>query len=265
MRIFISWSGEVSQKIALLLHSWLPTVIQEIEPFVSSQDIAKGTRGLDTIGQQLAETDFGLLVLTADNVGAPWVNFEAGALSKSLHQSHVIPILCGIREIDIQNSPLRQFQHAAVSQDEFWKVTLDINRRCERPLDESRLRKTFETWWPSFDEAYRSIELASPSERTKTAKGDNIGRIEEALNTLMADMSGLKREMSRQHALIKSLPPAGSQVHFPILSRSGSIPQPQVLPTSTVLGSLFKDPDPHRAVVDALIKGRGTEEDDSVG
>ena len=44
MKIFISWSGEKSRRIALMLREWFPNVLNAVEPFVSSEDIAKGSR-----------------------------------------------------------------------------------------------------------------------------------------------------------------------------------------------------------------------------
>jgi hypothetical protein len=43
MNIFISWSGERSKRVAELLRTWTQCVIQAIEPFVSSEDLDRGT------------------------------------------------------------------------------------------------------------------------------------------------------------------------------------------------------------------------------
>lgn len=79
MKVFISWSGKVSQDVALILKDWLPSVIQRVNPYVSSEDIQKGTNWNRDISKELESTDFGIICLTKGNAKAPWINFEAGA------------------------------------------------------------------------------------------------------------------------------------------------------------------------------------------
>lgn len=61
MKVFISWSGEMSHKVAKSLRDWLPSVIQSITPYVSSEDIDKGARWSSDIASELDESSFGLL------------------------------------------------------------------------------------------------------------------------------------------------------------------------------------------------------------
>src|SRR5258705_12105319 len=93
MKIFISWSGSRSHKLANQLRAWLPHVIQNIEPFMSSGDIATGARWRTNVSSELEKCNFGIICLTPENLRAPWIHFEAGALSKAVGNSHVAPML----------------------------------------------------------------------------------------------------------------------------------------------------------------------------
>jgi hypothetical protein len=109
MKVFLSWSGDLSHKVALTLRDWLPSVIQSIEPYVSSEDIDKGARWSTDIASELADSSYGILCVTKENLHAPWLTFEAGALSKTMDKSYVSPFLFGIKRAEI-NGPILQFQ-----------------------------------------------------------------------------------------------------------------------------------------------------------
>ena len=82
MKVFISWSGPLSHKVALVLRYRLPSVIQAVEPFVSSEDISKGTPWYPRIATELASSKAAIVVVTPENIGSVWVHSEAGALAK---------------------------------------------------------------------------------------------------------------------------------------------------------------------------------------
>ena len=106
MKVFLSWSGDISHKVAVALRDWLPSVIQSLEPYVSSEDIDKGARWSTDIAKELEKSSYGILCITKDNVDAPWLNFEAGALSKSVEKSRVSPFLFGLKRSDVKPGPL---------------------------------------------------------------------------------------------------------------------------------------------------------------
>src|SRR5260221_13115017 len=108
MKVFLSWSGEQSKLAAKALHDWLPTVIHTVRPYMSAENINKGQRWSVDISKQLEETDFGVICMTPENLEAPWVLFEAGALLKGREKGHVCPLLFGVGGIDLTDSPLFQ-------------------------------------------------------------------------------------------------------------------------------------------------------------
>ncbi|MFI7596671.1 hypothetical protein [Actinoplanes sp. NPDC049681] len=89
MKIFVSWSKPISMKFAQLLREWLPDVIQEVSPWVSSEDIEKGQRWALEVGEKLDAISEGILCVAAENQHEPWLTFEAGALAKSLSNGKV--------------------------------------------------------------------------------------------------------------------------------------------------------------------------------
>jgi hypothetical protein len=161
MKVFISWSGDMSHKIALALGEWLPSVIQAVKPFVSSRDIAAGDRWGDVLAGELEETRFGIICITPFNLRAPWLNFESGALSKTVDHSSVVPLLCGV-DRSMVRGPLAQFQSTLFNRDEMQALLCSLNDRLseESRLSEELLRRTFDLWWPQLDKDLSAIDAA---------------------------------------------------------------------------------------------------------
>ncbi|MBI4964376.1 MAG: toll/interleukin-1 receptor domain-containing protein [Desulfomonile tiedjei] len=151
MKVFISWSGQLSHEIALGLREWLPSVVQVIVPYVSSEDITKGSQWFAHVATELEQTDFGVICLTKENLRSPWIFFEAGALSKSVSRSHVSPLLIDLSPSDLQG-PLVQFQAVMPTEKDMFKLLNTINADLQSGrLDEPHLQKSFARWWPDFD------------------------------------------------------------------------------------------------------------------
>lgn len=165
MKIFISWSGDKSKEIASVFKDWIPAVIQAAKPYFSPSDIDKGARWSNEIAQELEASRIGLICLTDDNLQAPWLMFEAGALSKSMDKARVCPMLFGVEPTDLAG-PLVQFQAAPFSKDEVHKVIKTINAQLgESALQPSVVDSVFEKWWPELDE---KVQKALAKERKKS-------------------------------------------------------------------------------------------------
>jgi len=193
MRIFASWSGKASRDIAILLKDWIPNVLQDVEVYVSSQDIAKGERWLNNVNSNLQDHNFGISIITAENYVAPWILFEAGALAKTL-SGRLVPLLCGVDTIAMPNHPLTQFQYVvAPGQEELLRLIQDINSASDRPLLDDRLRSTFEKWYPDFSEAYESIELTSPQSEGRRSSPELV---EEAVSEILREMRDIRASLN---------------------------------------------------------------------
>lgn len=156
MKVFISWSGEFSQAVASLLKKYLPTIIQDLEAFVSSHDIETGMRWASKLTLELDSTNFGIICLSSINIKSPWILFEAGALSKFEDSSLCCLLIGGLKPTDI-STPLSQFQNCAFEKNSFRKLILDINKRRSSPLESERFNLLFDAFWPKIEEEYQSL------------------------------------------------------------------------------------------------------------
>jgi hypothetical protein len=148
VKVFISWSGPLSEQIARIFREWLPTIIPAAEPWVSSEDIEKGARWLTQLSDELASTSFGIFCLVPENLNSPWLNFEAGALSRSVDSSRVSPFLLGASASDLRG-PLTQFQATVYEENDLRRLVLSISKACgNQCLSEDRLDQAFQVCWP---------------------------------------------------------------------------------------------------------------------
>jgi hypothetical protein len=160
MKIFISWSGERSHKAATILRDWLKCVLNEAQPFVSSEDIRKGKRWLIEISQELQNSSFGIICLTRDNLNSPWILFEAGALSK-FTDAQVSALLLGDLTAREMEGPLSQFQATPFNKAHVKKLISDLKALLkEKGLPVDILNKVFEKWWPDLEKDIKATLVA---------------------------------------------------------------------------------------------------------
>src|SRR5215210_4427612 len=86
----------------------------------------KGTRWSDIVGQKLASSGVGILCVTPENADAPWLVFEAGALSNKFDDARVCPLLLDMSPEQL-DGPLTQFQLTTTSEMDIRRLVSDIN------------------------------------------------------------------------------------------------------------------------------------------
>ncbi|EAQ63794.1 hypothetical protein MED121_05388 [Marinomonas sp. MED121] len=108
------------------------------------------------------------MCVTKDNLNAPWLNFEAGALGKSVDKSRVCPFLFRIKRSEV-SGPILQFQSTILEKEDLFKLLKSINDACDQDkIEESRLEKGFNVWWPS---------LVQELEEIPTSKIEKLGQV----------------------------------------------------------------------------------------
>lgn len=171
MKIFISWSGDLSHQYALIIKSWISFIAPNIETFVSSIDINPGERWSNTLASKLSDFNMGILCVTNENINAPWLNFEAGALSKQINESLVIPILIDASTKNIAKSPISQFQIIKNTEEDLLKLANKIY--FSAGINANNLVLIFNKWWPEIKESIDKLEIKT-SEATEEDKYNNL-------------------------------------------------------------------------------------------
>jgi hypothetical protein len=147
MKAFISWSGKLSHQVALELRRWIPTVVQAVDAWCSSEDIPKGAHWPSELARELDNASFGILCITRSNMTEPWINFEAGALSKALAGRRVSPFMFGLEPGEL-SGPLSQFQATRYEKEDVRRLVHSMNASCPSPVSEVQLNQTFDACWP---------------------------------------------------------------------------------------------------------------------
>lgn len=204
MKVFLSWSGDQARHIAEFLKTWLPTVLASpIESFISSQDIAKGERGLPVIAKELDQLDFGIAIVTKANVGSPWINFEAGALAKSVSGGRVATVLVDVTTADI-TGPLSQFQHTSLTdREDVRKLVRDIAKASGSEVPPTSRDMLFEQSWPKLEAELARVSGDSDPVTERTEK-DILEEVLAITRTLLRESRTPTRQF--RHAAFQESP-----------------------------------------------------------
>jgi TIR domain len=171
MKVFISWSGNRSEYVAKQLCDWLKNVIQTVDPWISKH-IESGATWARELADELEKTDFGVACVTPENQFAPWLLFEAGAISKKTSKAFFCPYLLDMKETDLK-LPLSSFQGKIADREGTFELVQSINKaQPDNVLDDKRLEETFRVWWPGLGEKLKKMpppETSVPKHEINTA------------------------------------------------------------------------------------------------
>jgi hypothetical protein len=199
MKVFITWSGDLSHAVAEALRDWLPGVIQALDPFLSSEDVRHGQRWPQVVGEHLQSTSFGLVCLTKENAKChPWIHFEAGAIAKSVTEGHLAVLLIDMAPAELE-WPLQQFQ-ATVATDkaQMEKLVKSLNQAAGSTVDATRLRTQFDKYWADFDQPMKeALRKYSGKPTVPTASRSPIELALEQILQLQKEQHRLLQQVAK--------------------------------------------------------------------
>jgi hypothetical protein len=143
------------------------------------------------------------------------MNFEAGALAKTLAGAFVCPYLFQMQPSDL-SGPLAQFQAVSANQEGTLKLMHQVNGALDRPLEHAQLEEVFEMWWPKLDEQLKVIanrmkagQAAPPSRRSAEEVLGEILSTVRALQQTTGDQAkiGLLQLEIGRHLIYQLCPP----------------------------------------------------------
>jgi len=194
--VFISWSGPRSKAAAEAFVKWLPQMIQRSKPWMSEDDIQKGSRGLEEMAAALNSLRVGIICLTPENLTEPWILYEAGALSKTQEaKSRVCTYLFAhLKKGDLKN-PLAMFQATEMDKEDTRKLLHTINKNLDGPvLSDATLNIAFDKFWPDLEKELQAVNAMPGASPSKPDPGDAAAETLGILRTIAPIIIGIGEE-----------------------------------------------------------------------
>ena len=168
----------------------LALVFPDVSFWISSRDIQAGQRWGNELDRELEGTGFGILCLVPTNLIAPWLIFEAGALSKAVVSSRVVPYCLGLQPDEVQG-PLSRFQGVRADEAGTRRLVESINSLLENKRADDVLGRVFDKWWPDLKRDLDKIPAA-------TTQGPSLVRVERILcaSTTQFETLGASEDMA---------------------------------------------------------------------
>ena len=151
IRVFVSWSGKKSNRVAERISKLLPSIIPNVKVFFSANMRPGAVWGLELL-RAIAKSQYAILCVTRDNLDSPWVNFEAGGIIMAGKRRLVCPLLIDLKPGQL-HGPLGLFQARRFNKRDFLDICKILGRMTR--LDAERLRTNYDAIWPQLEKDAR--------------------------------------------------------------------------------------------------------------
>jgi hypothetical protein len=203
MKIFVSWSGPRSAAVAEALKEYLPVINNAFEPWLSSDDIPKGSRSAAEIAEALVAAKAGIICLTPSNLNAPWILYEAGGIAKTVDK----PLACTLL-IDLEPSavgkPLGDLQHTRLQEKELLKLIKTLNKAAgDDARQDAEIEKAFKLCWPELRERLDALPNDGPASGNKRSDRELLEELVDNIRTISDQSDRRIRESEQQFQEIR--------------------------------------------------------------
>lgn len=163
MKVFISWSRDLSLEVATKLRTWLRGVIQALDPWMSSEDIPAGKIWFGEISANITQAKYSILCVTKGNQNSPWLLWEAGALYRGFEDTaRVVPFLIDLKKDEL-GPPLSHFQVIdAQDRKDVERMLASINAQLPSPLAPEILDTQVKHYWNDLQNAISDAITNNP-------------------------------------------------------------------------------------------------------
>jgi hypothetical protein len=153
-KIFLCWSKRRSRVIAEAWDRLLPEIMEGIQPVLSTE-FQKGKEWSQLLRRDLDKARTGVVFLTPENVDAPWIHFEAGALATAVgnRNGDLFTYVYGCDPGSLAG-PLSAYQSTVATKEDTHRLVLNLCRALHR---EPPNEVAYGIWWVKLEEVLDNI------------------------------------------------------------------------------------------------------------
>jgi predicted nucleotide-binding protein len=197
MRVYLSWSGQLSHTVANLLRDWLPEVLETVEPWLASADATSEERDYSK-----SEYDVIIPCVTRDNTEALGNAIPIGAIYQLPSDDFpaVMVVLVGVKLSDLSGI-IRMFDSAGLSEKGMQTLLGALNERAEIPIDPLACKTRVHMLWPRLERSLADLHVR-PSKDIQWSKlasprsSVEAEQLRSQLDTLTSLVMELKTQVS---------------------------------------------------------------------
>jgi TIR domain-containing protein len=205
MKIFITWSGPQSRAVAEALKEYLPVIVNDFAPWLSTANIDKGANWGTELTAALATARAGIICLTPTNLEEPWILFEAGAIAKAVTEKPLAcTLLIGLKSSEV-SGPLALFQDTKPTHDDLLQLVKTLNSALgEDAVKEKQLERAFDLVWPELERKLDNLPADASTKRPQRSDRELLEEIVDTVRSTSHDDSVLLKFAAERIAEISA-------------------------------------------------------------